>query len=287
MAGYTPGATLGPVQADLGAVTLGEVDGAGVAWTLGRLDGWGSPAVRTQYSDRQFDHGSWGAQAFYGPRVLSVGGTITAPSQASLETALEALRDACSIDDTVLTVYETVPKRLVVRSTGEVLVDRVTDRIAAWSGMLTAADPRRYSATLQSASTGLPTTSGGTTLPITLPLTLTAGSVSGQINLTNEGTIATRPTFTMTGPVTTPVISVLYPDGSIRQLSYSDSLTTGDTLVIDTDAHTAVLNGSVSRRRYLSGTWPEIPPRSTVTVTWNATYNATATLTGTCRSAWK
>ena len=263
------------------------MDCAGVSWTLCKLDGWGSPAVRTQYCSRQFDHGAWAAQAFYAPRVLTAGGTITAPDQAGLETALESLRDAAGIDDTVLTVYETVPKRLIVRATGEVLIDRVTDRIAAYSVMLTAADPRRYSATLQTASTGLPTTSGGTTLPITLPLTLTAGSVSGQITLTNEGSIATRPVFTVTGPVTTPVISVLYPDGSIRQLSYSDSLTTGDTLVIDTDAHTATLNGSVSRRRYLSGTWPEIPPRSTVTVTWNAAYNATATLTGTCRSAWK
>jgi len=288
VAGYAPGTLLGPIQVDLGDdITFGQVDGGGVAWGIGKLDGWGSPAVRTQYTDRQAAHGAWAGPAYYQARVMPVAGTVTAPAQGALETALEQLREAFDVADTLLTVHETVPKQLTVRSTGELLIDRATDRIAAWSGMLTAADPRRYSTTLQSASTGLPGAGGGFTLPITMPLTLAAGAVSGQITLTNEGTIATSPTFTITGPVIAPVVVVQYPDGSTRQLAYSDSLATGDTLVIDTAAHTAVLNGTASRRRYLSGTWPDIPPRSTVTVQWTASTATAATLTGSCRSAWK
>lgn len=285
---YTPGTVLGPVQASIGAVTLGVVDAAGVAWTLGRLDGWDSADVRTQYSDRQADHGSWPGQAYLQARVLTLGGTVTADDQTQLEACLETLREAISLDDTLLTVYESVPKQCTARASGRLLIDRPSDRTAAFSALLTAADPRRYSTVLQTATTGLPDISGGFTLPITLPLTLTAAAASGQITLTNDGTIATRPTFTILGPVTTPSILVQYPDSTVRQLSYSDSLGAGDTLVIDTDAHSAVLNGTVSRRRYLSGDWPEIPPRATVTVQWSApSYDPAATLTGSCRSAWK
>jgi hypothetical protein len=70
--------------------------------------------------------------------------------------------------------------------------------------------------------------------------------VSGQINAVNSGTLDTRPVLTITGPVVAPTVSALYPDGSVRQLIYSQDLATGDVLVIDTDAHTVVLNGVTS-----------------------------------------
>lgn len=289
MAGYTPGATLAGKTVTIGGITLGAVDAAGIAWTLDSdgFQGWDSADVRTQYSDRQADHGSWAGPTYLAARVITLAGKVIAPDLASLDGALDRLGAAASLTDTLLTVAETVPRQCVVRRSGRPLMRHETDRIASYSLLLTAADPRRYSTTLQSQSTGLPVSSGGLTLPITMPLTITAGVTSGTITLTNAGTIATRPVFTIAGPVVSPVILVQYPDSTVKQLAYGDTLVTGDSLVIDTDAHTVTLNGTVSRRRYLSGTWPEIPPGATVTVQWVASApSPTALLTGTCRSAW-
>ncbi|MFJ6616682.1 hypothetical protein ACIQOW_03735 [Kitasatospora sp. NPDC091335] len=288
MAGYPPGLVLGR-QVTLGTLQLGAADGAGVAWTVASdgLDGWSGPETRGQYSNREADHGSWAGPTYLGERAITVAGTITAPDLATLDAAVEQLLAAASLTDTVLTVAETIPKQVTVRRSGKPLVRYETDRVARYSLLLTAADPRRYATVLQQQSTGLPVSTGGLTLPITLPLVIAAGSSAGSITLTNAGSIASRPVFTVVGPVPGFNLLVQYPTGEVRQLAYSDTLGAGDVLVIDTDAHTALLNGTVSRRRYVSGRWPEIPPRQTVTVSWNSPgSDPAALLTATARSAW-
>lgn len=287
--GYVPGQVLGGRTATLGGLTLGQVDTAGVAWALGRegLKGWSGPGVRTQYTDRAADHGAFAGPGYLAARVITLSGTVTAPDLAALDTAEDALNVAASLQDTLLVVSGASPRQAVVRRSGEVLWQPVTAQVAAYSVMVTAADPRRYSTTLQSASTGLPSTSGGLALPLTMPVTVTATTVAGSFTLTNAGSIGTRPVLTITGPVVNPTIVALLPSGAVQQLLYSSTLAAGDQLVIDANARTAVLNGTASRRRYLSGPWPEIPPGSSVTFSWTAaSYNAAALLTGTCRSAW-
>lgn len=287
--GYIPGQVLGGMTVTLGSLVLGAVDAASVAWTINPdgLQGWDGPDVRTQYTDREADHGSWAGPTYLAARVITLAGVITAPSQSALDTAIEQLSAAVSLTDTLLVVAETIPKQALVRRSGKVLVARQTDRIATYSVLVTAADPRRYSTVLQSQSVGLPVTTGGLTLPITLPITITATTVSGQFTLTNAGSMSTRPVLTITGPVTTPTILVQYPDGTVKQLVYTDTLQAGDVLVIDPNSRTVTLNGTTSRRRYLSGTWPEIPANSSATFLWSAlSYDPSAMLAGACRSAW-
>lgn len=286
---YVAGNTLGGRRADLGTLALGAVDDAGVAWHLQELEGWDSPEVRAESSLREADHGAWLAPVYLGQRPVTLTGKIEALDLASLDGAVEQLISAASLTDTTLTVYETTPKQAVVRRSGKPLVRPITDRIAEYSLLMTAGDPRRYSTVLQSQSTGLPSTTGGLTLPITLPISITTVVTGGAFTLANEGSIATRPVFTIVGPAESPVIACTRLDGTVIQLAYSDTLGSGDELVIDCDAHTAVLNGAVSRRRYLSTlpTWPEILPDSSLAVQWSAlAYDAAALLTGTCRSAW-
>jgi len=166
---------------------------------------------------------------------------------------------------------------------------QVRDRIATHSVRVTAAAPRRYSVSLQTSSTGLPTTTGGLTFPITFPIAFSATTVAGQINATNTGSMDTRPVLTITGPVSAPTVAGLYPDGTVKQLIYSQDLQSGDVLVIDTDTHTATLNGNVSRRRFLTvpSGWPTIPAGASVIYQFQSgTYNASALLTATWRSAW-
>ncbi|MFE4697294.1 hypothetical protein ACFRIC_09390 [Streptomyces sp. NPDC056738] len=285
----TAGSALDGLKASLGAVDLGRVDSNGVSWFLQTLEGWDSPESRSEFTDREGDHGSWAGPVYLGSRPITLGGTIVAPSRDLLDGAMEQIRSAAGLTDTVLTVWETAPKQAVVVRSGKPLAQYVTDTAATYSVMVTAADPRRYSTTLQSATTGLPSSSGGLTPPVTPPLTSTATTVAGEIDALNEGTFETRALFTITGPADTPQILTQMPDGSVVFLTYTDVLVTGDSLVIDTDAKTCVLNGAVSRRRYLvtpTG-WPTIPADSQVSFQFRARYyNSTATLTASWRSAW-
>lgn len=285
---YTPGTVLDGLRASLGSVDLGAVDSDGTAWFLQTLEGWDSPDVRAEFTDREADHGAWASPVYLGSRPVTLAGTIVAPSRAVLESAMERLRAAAALTDTVLTVWETVSKQAAVRRSGKVLVQYVTDTVATYSVMVTAADPRRYSTTQLSGTTGLPATSGGLAFPSAFPITFSATVVSGQINAVNAGSADSRPVLTITGPVVAPVIAALYPDGTVRQLIYSLDLVTGDVLTIDTDAHTVLL-GSVSRRRFMTvaGGWPTIPAGSSVNYQFQSgTYNATAMLTAAWRSAW-
>lgn len=286
---YTPGSALDGLRASLGDVDLGSVDSDGVAWILQTLEGWDSPESRSEYTDREGDHGAWASPVYLGSRPVTLGGTIDAPSQEALEVAMDRLRVAASLDDTLLTVWETVPKQATVRRSGKPLMQYLTDTKATYSVMVTAGDPRRYSTDLQTEMTKLPSSSGGLTPPVTPPLVSSAVTVAGEITAENEGTFETRAVFTIAGPADSPQILTQMPDGSVIFLNYTDVLFSGDTLVIDTDAKTCVLNGVVSRRRYLvtpTG-WPTIPAMSTVAVQFRAKfYNSSAQLTASWRSAW-
>lgn len=284
-----PGTDIDGLQATLGTLRLGATDAAGVAWRLQTLEGWDGAEVRADFQEREADHGTWASPVYLGSRPLTLGGVIEAPDRGTLQAAMDQLSAAVSLTDTTLTVWEQVPKQVTVRRSGKPLMQYTSDRVATWSVLVTAADPRRYETTQQTGTTGLPSTTGGITFPITFPVTFSATTVSGQIVASNAGNFGTRPVITITGPVSAPVVSALYPDGSVRQLLYSLELAAGDTLVIDVDAHSVLLNGGVSRRRFLtvSGGWPAVPPGATVAFQFQAgTYNSTAALTVAWRSAW-
>ncbi|HVE26960.1 MAG TPA: hypothetical protein VNC22_16235 [Sporichthya sp.] len=286
---YTPGVDFDGLPVTLGTLRLGSVDDAGVAWFLQKKDGWDSPEVRADLQERQADHGSWFSPVYLGSRPITLAGTIEAPSRAALQDAWDRMLVAASLTDTTLTVWESTPKQVTVRRSGKQLMEYVTDRTATWSVMVTAEDPRRYSTDLQSGTTGLPSTSGGLVFPVTPPITFSATTVSGSIGAVNSGTFETRPILTITGPVVAPVVSALYPDGTVRQLVYSQDLQAGDVLVIDTDAHSVTLNGNASRRRFMSvpSGWPSIPAMASVSYQFaSGTYNSTAMLTAQWRSAW-
>ncbi len=285
---YTPGTTLDGLNATLGSVALGTVDSAGVAWVLQSLEGWDSPEVRAEFTDREGDHGAWGSPVYLGSRPITLAGVIIAPSQALLEQAMEQLRAAAALSDALLPVWETISKQAMVRRSGKPLLQYLTDTRASFSVMVTAEDPRRYSTTAQSGTTGLPVTTGGITFPVTAPFAFASSGATGTIAAANAGTMETRPVLTVAGPVVAPLVSALYADGSVRQLVYSQTLQSGEQLVIDTDARTVLLNG-VSRRRFMSVPqgWPTIPASSTVTYQFqSSTYSASASLTAAWRSAW-
>ncbi|MFJ2259468.1 hypothetical protein ACIOKD_14200 [Streptomyces sp. NPDC087844] len=286
---YVAGQDLGGLRADLGDVPLGSVDTSGVAWRLQELQGWDSPEVRSEMQQREADHGAWASPVYLGERPITAAGLIEAPDRATLEDAMERLREATALSDTLMVVYETTPKQALVRRSGKLVMPYLTDRLASYSLMVTAADPRRYATVLQSDDTLLPITTGGLVPPVTPPVTIVSTSVSGVIDAENSGSFETRPLFIIDGPVDAPRILAQMPDGSVRFLTYSQSLGNGEQLVIDTDAHSVILNGDVSRRRFLTTPtgWPIIPARSMVSFRFDAMYyNSGAKLTARWRSAW-
>lgn len=282
---YTPGQTLGGLTATLGALPLGSVDAQGVAWRLQEIDGWDSPDVRAESQPREADHGAWASPVYLGERPITLGGSIQAPDQATLDGAIDQLR-ALPLMGTVLTVMETVPKQTTVRRSGRILIKYVTDTVATYSVLVTAADPRLYATTETVTTLRLPTVSGGLTFPITLPLTIDATVVAGDTTVVNAGKIDARPLLRIAGPVSQPLVSVTGPDGTSTSLMYGGDIDAGDWLDLDCDAHTADYNGAASRRSLVSGTWPVLQPGASNLAFRAGAYSAAATLTVTYRSAW-
>ena len=129
-----------------------------------------------------------------------------------------------------------------------------------------ATDPRVYSPGI-TASVGLPAPLGGMTFPMTFPLTFGGGGSFGAITAVNAGDIEMRPTFTITGPCTNPVVQNTTTGWYLAfsnpaQTGYT--LNPGDTLAVDTDLRTVVYTSSGSstgaaRRNWLvpGAIWPD------------------------------
>ncbi|MFJ2631054.1 hypothetical protein ACIO6U_03695 [Streptomyces sp. NPDC087422] len=286
---YVPGTGLDGLRADLGPIPLGGVDELGVAWVLQTLDGWDSPEIRAQVQQREGDHGAWSGARYLGERPITLAGTVVAPDPAALDDARERLLSAASLSDTTVVVYEQTPKQALAHRSAKPLWKYETDVAATYSVMMTADDPRRYATVAQSGTTMLPITTGGMTYPRTYPLAFNAVTVSGQVDCANLGSFETRPVLVIDGPVSQPAVLAQMPDGSVRPMTYSQDLSLGDQLVIDVDAKSVMLNGNVSRRRFLAVPlgWPVIPPEALVSFRFvAATYTATAALTVRWRSAW-
>lgn len=145
-----------------------------------------------------------------------------------------------------------------------------------------ATDPRIYDNALSTLNISLPTSSGGLGWPVSWPLAW-GSSTSGLNNAVNAGTFATRPIVTFVGPLTSPSLQNVTTGQT--WISTFD-LQSGDTLVVDFDQRTVLLNGTASRYSYLtsSSVWWELPPGTSQLLLGAAAGNGSATVSW--RSAW-
>ncbi|MFI6329854.1 phage distal tail protein [Micromonospora chersina] len=152
-----------------------------------------------------------------------------------------------------------------------------------------ALDPTIYSGVEHSTTLGLPSTVGGLTVPVTLPLTVAASVTSGRGIITNGGTKTTGLRVRIDGPAVEPRISLLTDNGTAVVRVWT-TLTAGQWLDIDTAARTVYLNGTASRRGVTTADgigWPTLPtgthelafdasgydPAATATVRWRDTWH--------------
>lgn len=169
-----------------------------------------------------------------------------------------------------------------------------TDNVAVGKSVeqcvFTAPDPRIYSAAESSLSIGLPIQTGGLTVPVTAPVTVTGRLVGGRGQVTNAGTAAAPLTARIDGPVVEPGFVLYSPDGSIQSVRFSLTLLAGQWLEIDSVKHTAFLNGLETANRRPDATWLlddyPIQPGTTRVRFVSGAYDEDAGLTVTARSAW-
>ena len=145
-----------------------------------------------------------------------------------------------------------------------------------------ATDPRIYSDTEQSGSTGFPEGGVGRTYDLSFPRVYGAAGSGGSVSATNDGTTATTWRATIVGPWVNPTITNV-ATGDV--LSLSISIAAGETLVLDS-ADESILLGSAHRlNSVLPGSvWPPIEPGANELRFGGASGSGTATLEW--RSAW-
>jgi hypothetical protein len=269
--------------------------GRGTPYEITTLTGWdGAPAPRHLSADRPGRHGALPGELRAGLRIIEADiqiGHIPLSTDA-FRAARSALRAALAWDE------NPVEEPLVVMLDG--VATQVSARVMNFEiptenqydqGYQTAAiqwaasDPRRYSVTLQQASTGLPSaSSSGIAFPIAFPIDFGPGQAGGTIVLTNSGNTPTWPIFEITGPVTGPVITDTETGRAIR-FNTGFEIVTGQTLRIDSDLGTVSI-GPVSRRNELAAAdWFPIPAGTSRQIRFTATAG-TGQLTGYARDAY-
>lgn len=279
-----PGTLIHPGLVTLGGITFGTTDEHGVEWVLTSLKGWSdAPPSTGSTEQRVADHGGWNSSAFYAPRLVEVEGFLQASDWAGASEALDRLATAIPLD-TPDWLYVDEGYRVLqvqVRQDGDPLTERLNDW-ARFSVSLIASDPRRYGSEEVSASTGLPQTTGGLTLPIVLPIVIGAVVASGRVSVTNAGNMATRPTFTVYGPC--PAFTITHI-ASGKRLASAEAVPVGRALVLDADRRTALLDGTALR--VVTGSWFDLEPGVNEIAFSAASYDPDALMTVTFRSAWR
>jgi len=240
---------IGPSSATIGPLNLCAVDDFGVTWILDEngVVGWGAPGGTLAPVQKVRQRGAWGGLSYAQPRPMTMAGTCMAPTAALASLALDRLIDACSLDDTTLTVVESGRSRwCTVRRDGPVLDPQWIGTTAfTWSIQVVAVDPRKLGAPL-TGNTGLPSSSGGLVVPFTIPFAINSVVGSGLVSLTNPGNETGPVTMRLDGPCNGPVIT---HTGSGLSLIFSASLVllAGEWLDIDMEGHKVMAQGQSSR----------------------------------------
>lgn len=273
--------------AQLGDQVLSGVDAFGCKWTLIGLEGWhGSPASTLSPVQKTRSPGAWLSPRQLSPRQLAPSGLVEAPDEDSLRDALDRLNVAAALDGSTLTVTEgALVRTSTVYRQDTPLHTPETDVLAQWSLALVAVDPRKYGDQIV-ASTGLPTSSGGLTWPVTWPMEWTGVTQSGVVSINNPGNTSAPILIRIDGPCNSPVIR---HDGLGVELVFASSysLGAGSFLLIDMEKRTVLEGGTASRNQWITSRgWFDLEPGANDLIFGAADYNSTALMTVTTAPAY-
>ena len=274
-------------------------DADGVLWSVKKpLKGWsgrtGSTGKATQ---RAYQDGAWVDRAYSTGRTLVVSGDLRVRPDVGagggqhlkLVAALDRLMGHLPDNDPAPFVVDEdgLRRHVMARLDGEPSDPVwVNPWFVRYGFQLFAPDYRRLSgdgtAPTYSATVGLPSTQGGWVLPVTLPAAIDATVVSGTVALANAGNAPAPVTVTFDGPVPRPSVrSAITGDSMMFDLD----VLAGQSLVVDLDARTVLLNG-VRRRNAMRGQWFQPAPND-VLVFDAAAYTPAARMTVSQFDSWK
>lgn len=260
--------------------TTGLVLGPTTDYIIRRWDGYGLPGIRTTEHMRPFDHGAFLSSEYLTPRTWSAEIAVRGDTASEAMANSDTLNQAWYFDATAVASFDTATY-VVVKMPGQVarrLYGRPRRNAADLSSIVNArgeaklefyaADPRWYSDTLNQATFNTAVAVSGKGFNKSFDYGWGGSGTNGSLSAVNAGNFPTFPQITLTGPLTNIVLT---NETTGKALTITYTLLAGETLVIDFNAKTILLNGTASRYYAKSGVWWMLQPgANSVRMTVNA-----------------
>ncbi len=241
----------------LGDLTFTHGDPTGVEWFAETLDGWdGGPGSSLSLQQKLLAAGGWrSSDPQLVPRSITLAGYVTAPDRASVLIAKDHLKTVCPLSpETVLQVFEPGYGTLTanVSRQGEVLLRPVGALAYSFSVQLVAADSRKFGTPF--TATVLPASStGGLSVPFTIPFTVPAVTNSGVVGATNPGNLNGPVIARIHGPLTGPVVTHVDRFGNQDVFAMAGfSLGAAEWVDVDMEAQTVLAQGQSERMTFVT-----------------------------------
>lgn len=252
------------------------------------VDGWGGkPKPALTIAQKPRSGGGWAGTSQQGPRHIALAGWIVTDNPLALLGAQDALNAAFPRGDALMTVTELgVSRWVMARVEDELIITRKSRLASQWSAQVIALDPRKFGAAV-SGSAFLPSTTGGLTVPFTVPFAVDAVTVSGQVSLFNPGNTAGPVSLRVDGPCVGPVVTHV---SSGLSLVFSSSLVlgAGEWLDVDMEAHSVLANGQASRSGWVTSRgWSAFDPGANTWAFTAAEHDPASKLTVTAIPSWE
>lgn len=272
---------------------LALADHGGVRYRKRKLTGWdGTSGSSLTLTQKTAGPGAWrGGTPQWTPRVLVLSAMIEARSEADMAAEVEAINDACSLENTTLQVDDAAGSRWMLVSIQDVpaWTPYPTSLVKEFSLQLVADDPRKFADAI-SDSTGLPKATGGLTVPFTVPFTINETVISGAVSLDQRGNADTAPTVVrFDGPSGPPIVT---HQQTGRRVAFRPgfSLGVGEFVTVDMESGAVLAQGQgVSRAGSLleHGFQPAIRGVNTWLFTTTGTYESRARMGVYLWPSWK
>jgi len=272
----------------IGDLLLNTVDANGVFWILENFSGWGSPGSTAALTQRARGHGATSSEGFYQARVMTLEGTIDAPTAEALSLAIDDLSAAVSLNEFTLMVSESGRVRHCdARRQDEVLITWIDALTAKFSIQIVAKDPRKFG-DLITASTRLPFSEGGLAFPFTFPIMFTDVSGTGVVTINNPGNTQAPVWLRIDGPIPAGGWTVTHI-GKRQAVSFATALElgAGEFVTVDMDRREVLAQGQSARSGYVTSRgWFSLDPGDNDISFSAQNYSSTASLSVTTKPSW-